>query len=127
MRMKERIGKQMNTERIEAALCAGSDTISTACPWCLVTIGGTISVRKSSGEAGESVEIVDTAQLLARSAGQPASGAQAPAHGRLPRPDRAQPLPILAYQDRPNQRDGRTLRALGQPRSRNPVRVQEDS
>ena len=34
--MEERIGKRINTERIDEALALGPDTISTACPYCLV-------------------------------------------------------------------------------------------
>jgi Fe-S oxidoreductase len=67
MWMEERIGKRINTERIEEALATGPDTISTACPYCLVMLGDAISAKKSSGEASESLEIVDVATLLARS------------------------------------------------------------
>jgi hypothetical protein len=67
MWMEERIGKRINIERIEEALGTGPDTISTACPYCLVMLGDAISAKKSSGEASESLEIVDVATLLARS------------------------------------------------------------
>jgi Fe-S oxidoreductase len=66
MWMEERIGKRINTERIEEALGTSPDTISTACPYCLVMLGDAISAKKSSGEAAESLEVVDVAQLLAR-------------------------------------------------------------
>jgi Fe-S oxidoreductase len=67
MWMEERIGKRINAERIDEALATGPDTISTACPYCLVMLGDAISAKKSSGEASESLEIVDVATLLARS------------------------------------------------------------
>jgi Fe-S oxidoreductase len=67
MWMEERIGKRINIERIEEALALSPDTISTACPYCLVMLGDAISAKKSSGEAKETLEIVDVAQLLARS------------------------------------------------------------
>jgi Fe-S oxidoreductase len=67
MWMEERIGKRINTERIDEALSTGPDTISTACPYCLVMLGDAISAKKSSGEASESLEIVDVATVLARS------------------------------------------------------------
>jgi Fe-S oxidoreductase len=67
MWMEERIGKRINTERIDEALGTNPDTISTGCPYCLVMLGDAISAKKSSGEAGESLEVVDVAQILVRS------------------------------------------------------------
>jgi len=67
MWMEERIGKRINTERIEEALALSPDTISTACPYCLVMLGDAISAKKGSGEAKDTLEVVDVAQLLARS------------------------------------------------------------
>jgi Fe-S oxidoreductase len=67
MWMEERIGKRINTERIEEALALSPDTISTACPYCLVMLGDAVSAKKGSGEAAETLEVVDVAQLLARS------------------------------------------------------------
>jgi Fe-S oxidoreductase len=85
MWMEERIGKRINAERIEEALATNPDTVSTACPYCLVMLGDAISAKQSSGEASESLQVVDVAQLLARSI-QPAavaapgpSGAAGPA------------------------------------------------
>jgi Fe-S oxidoreductase len=83
MWMEERIGKRINTERIEEALGTGPDTISTACPYCLVMLGDAISAKKSSGEASESLEIVDVATLLARSV-TPAAPPAAPDATALP-------------------------------------------
>src|SRR6516164_6110226 len=94
MWMEERIGKRINIERIEEALGTGPDTISTACPYCLVMLGNAISAKKSSGEASESLEIVDVATLLARSV-TPAVPAAAPggaaARGGSAGPDGAAP------------------------------------
>jgi Fe-S oxidoreductase len=67
MWMEERIGKRINTERIEEALELNPDTISTACPYCLVMLGDAVSAKKASGEAKETLEVVDVAQLLVRS------------------------------------------------------------
>jgi len=67
MWMEERIGKRINTERIDEALGTNPDTISTGCPYCLVMLGDAVSAKKSSGEAAESLEVVDVAQILARS------------------------------------------------------------
>ena len=65
--MEERIGKRINIERIEEALALNPDTISTACPYCLVMLGDAVNAKKSSGEAADTLEVVDVAQLLARS------------------------------------------------------------
>ena len=67
MWMEERIGKRINTERIEEALALSPDTISTSCPYCLVMLGDAVSAKKSSGDAKETLEVVDVAQLLVRS------------------------------------------------------------
>ena len=77
MWMEERIGKRINTERIEEALALAPDTISTACPYCLVMLGDAVAAKKSSGEAKETLEVVDVAQLLARSVSPAASPAAA--------------------------------------------------
>jgi Fe-S oxidoreductase len=73
MWMEERIGKRINTERIDEALGTEPDTVSTACPYCLVMLGDAISAKKAAGEAKESLEVVDVAQLLARSVPPPAA------------------------------------------------------
>ncbi len=67
MWMEERIGKRINIERIEEALALNPDTISTSCPYCLVMLGDAIAAKKSSGQAAETLEVIDVAQLLARS------------------------------------------------------------
>ncbi len=67
MWMEERIGKRINTERIEEALALDPDTISTACPYCLVMLGDAVAAKKGSGEAKDSLEVIDVAQLLVRS------------------------------------------------------------
>ena len=70
--MEERIGKRINTERIDEALGTDPDTVSTACPYCLVMLGDAISAKKAAGEAKNSLEVVNVAQVLARSI-QPAA------------------------------------------------------
>jgi Fe-S oxidoreductase len=77
MWMEERIGKRISTERIDEALGTDPDTISTGCPYCMVMLGDAVSAKKSSGEAKETLEVVDVAQLLARSVGRPAASAAA--------------------------------------------------
>jgi len=67
MWMEERIGKRINTERIDEALALDPDTVSTACPYCLVMLGDAVAAKKASGEAKDSLEVIDVAQLLVRS------------------------------------------------------------
>jgi Fe-S oxidoreductase len=67
MWMEERIGKRINTERVDEALTTNPDTVSTACPFCMVMLGDAINEKKNSGEAKESLEVVDVATLLIKS------------------------------------------------------------
>ncbi|MFI6456917.1 heterodisulfide reductase-related iron-sulfur binding cluster [Streptosporangium amethystogenes] len=72
MWMEERLGKRINTERVDEALTTDPDTISTACPFCLVMLGDSINEKKNAGEARETLEVVDVSQLLIKSIkGQP--------------------------------------------------------
>ncbi|MEU4830259.1 (Fe-S)-binding protein [Streptosporangium sp. NPDC023615] len=72
MWMEERLGKRINTERVDEALTTEPDTISTACPFCLVMLGDSINEKKNAGEAKETLEVVDVSQLLIKSIkGQP--------------------------------------------------------
>jgi Fe-S oxidoreductase len=84
MWMEERIGKRINTERIDEALALNPDTISTACPYCMVMLGDAVAAKKSSGEAKETLEVIDVAQLLVRSAAVPARVAVADDAGSAP-------------------------------------------
>jgi Fe-S oxidoreductase len=85
MWMEERIGKRINTERIDEALGTGPDTISTGCPYCMVMLGDAVSAKKSSGEAKETLEVIDVAQVLARSVRRP----EAPPAAAAPEPEPA--------------------------------------
>jgi Fe-S oxidoreductase len=67
MWLEERIGKRINEERIDEALALDPDTVSTACPYCLVMLGDAVNAKKAAGEAKQSLEVIDVAQLLARS------------------------------------------------------------
>jgi Fe-S oxidoreductase len=84
MWMEERIGKRINAERIDEALGTNPDTISTGCPFCLVMLGDAVAAKKSSGEASDSLEVVDVSQLLVRSLAPAPAAAHAPAE---PGPD----------------------------------------
>ena len=71
MWMEERIGKRVNTERVEEALSLNPDIVSTACPYCLVMLNDAVTAKKQAGEAREDVEVVDVTQLLSRSIKEP--------------------------------------------------------
>src|SRR5580658_3330568 len=86
MWMEERIGKRINTERIDEALALDPDTISTACPYCLVMLGDAVNAKKASGDAKDTLEVIDVAQLLARSVAPagPAAGTADAGRGDSP-------------------------------------------
>ncbi len=67
MWMEERIGKRINVERVDEALSLDPDVVSTACPFCLVMLSDAVTAKQAAGEARAEVEVVDVAQLLARS------------------------------------------------------------
>jgi Fe-S oxidoreductase len=71
MWMEERIGKRINTERVDEALSLDPDVVSTACPFCLVMLSDSVTAKKQAGDAREQVEVVDVAQLLLRSVREP--------------------------------------------------------
>jgi Fe-S oxidoreductase len=77
MWMEERIGKRINVERIDEALELDPDLVTTACPFCMVMLGDAISAKKQEGAAKESLEVVDVAQILARSLVPAGVGARA--------------------------------------------------
>src|SRR3984885_6769005 len=66
MWLEERTGKRINEERIDEALALDPDTVSTACPYCMVMLGDAVNAKKATGEAKQSLEVIDVAQLLVR-------------------------------------------------------------
>jgi len=67
MWLEERTGKRINAERIDEALALDPDTITTACPYCTVMLGDAVNAKKAAGQARQSLEVIDVAQLLVRS------------------------------------------------------------
>ena len=57
----------INEGRIDEALALNPDTISTACPYCPVMLGDAVNAKKAAGQARPELEVIDVAQLLARS------------------------------------------------------------
>jgi Fe-S oxidoreductase len=67
MWLEERIGTRINNNRIDEALALDPDTVSTACPYCMVMLGDAVNAKKATGEARQNLEVIDVAQLLIRS------------------------------------------------------------
>ncbi len=67
MWMEEKIGKQINVERTDEALALDPDIVSTACPFCMVMLSDAVTAKQQSGEARDSVQVLDVSQILARS------------------------------------------------------------
>ena len=63
MWMEERIGKRINEERADEAISTGADTVGVACPYCLIMLDDGAKAR------GARTEVLDLAQVLARSIG----------------------------------------------------------
>ena len=77
MWLEERTGKRINEERIDEALALDPDTVSTACPYCMVMLGDAVNAKKAAGQAKESPQVIDVSQLLVRAINlREASGAQ---------------------------------------------------
>jgi Fe-S oxidoreductase len=58
--------RRINTERIDEALALDPDTISTACPYCMVMLDHAVNTKKAAGQAKQTLEVIDVAQLLVR-------------------------------------------------------------
>ncbi|MFD1660318.1 (Fe-S)-binding protein [Streptomyces caeni] len=88
MWMEERIGKRINNERVDEALSLNPDIVSTACPFCLVMLTDSVNGKKNDGQAKESIQVVDVAQLLldsVKTPGDPA-GSEEPEDAPEPEP-----------------------------------------
>jgi Fe-S oxidoreductase len=79
MWMEERIGKRVNDERVDEALSLDPDIVSTACPFCLVMLTDSVNAKKNGGQARDSVQVVDVAQLLLTSVRTPPTEESVPA------------------------------------------------
>ncbi|MFF4725031.1 (Fe-S)-binding protein [Streptomyces mirabilis] len=87
MWMEERIGKRINNERVDEALSLNPDIVSTACPFCLVMLTDSVNGKKNDGQAKESVQVVDVAQLLLDSVKTPVDPAGAAEAESEPEPE----------------------------------------
>jgi Fe-S oxidoreductase len=71
MWMEERIGKRVNMERTDEAVSTGASTMGVACPYCLIMLDDGVKA------SGRSLEVVDVAEVVARSIGAHRAGAAA--------------------------------------------------
>ena len=69
MWMEEKLGAKINITRVEEALTTSPEKIAVGCPFCRVMISDGVDSKKQSGEADESVEVLDVAQMLLKSLG----------------------------------------------------------
>jgi Fe-S oxidoreductase len=67
MWMEETVGKRINHERIEEALATDADIVSTGCPYCMIMLDDAVKDKVQKKEASENVQVLDVAQILARS------------------------------------------------------------
>jgi Fe-S oxidoreductase len=66
MWLEERTGTRVNENRVDEALALDPDSIATGCPYCMVMLGDAVNARKASGQAKQSLEVIDVSQLLIR-------------------------------------------------------------
>jgi hypothetical protein len=70
MWMEEKIGKQVNVERVDEAIGLDPDVVSTACPFCIVMLSDAVTAKKQKGDVKDELEVLDVSQLLLRSVKQ---------------------------------------------------------
>ncbi|MGL5866636.1 MAG: (Fe-S)-binding protein [Dermatophilaceae bacterium] len=63
MWMEEKLGTRIATNRTDEALATGAQRIAIGCPFCRVMISDGVTAAQHEGR-GESVEVVDIAQML---------------------------------------------------------------
>jgi Fe-S oxidoreductase len=67
--MEETAGTRINIERIDEALGTNPDIVSTGCPYCMIMLDDAVKDKVQKREASEHVQVLDVAQILARSVG----------------------------------------------------------
>jgi Fe-S oxidoreductase len=64
MWMEETQGERINDNRTTEAIETGADQIAVGCPFCRVMLSDGLTLKQSTGEARQEVEVLDVAQLL---------------------------------------------------------------
>jgi Fe-S oxidoreductase len=64
MWMEEKLGTRINLNRTAEAVATGADTIAVACPFCRVMLTDGLTTMQAGGDAPETVQVADVAQLL---------------------------------------------------------------
>jgi hypothetical protein len=64
MWMEETQGERINVNRTTEAIETGADQIAVGCPFCRVMLSDGLTLKQSTGEARQEVEVLDVAQLL---------------------------------------------------------------
>ena len=64
MWMEEQLGSRINENRTNEAIETGATKIAIGCPFCKVMLADGVTSAQQAGTAGESVQVVDVAQLL---------------------------------------------------------------
>ncbi len=67
MWLEENIGTRINEARVTQALELDPDMVSTACPYCMIMLDDGVKAKQASGEAKETVQVLDISQVLERS------------------------------------------------------------
>jgi Fe-S oxidoreductase len=80
MWLEERLGKRINRERTDEAISTGATRLGVACPYCLIMLDD------GSRDSGGAIEVLDVAQVVARSVGASDSGRAGGGGGADPAP-----------------------------------------
>ncbi len=64
MWMEENLGSRVNLNRTQEAVSTGAERIAIGCPFCRVMLSDGLTAAQSEGAAGDTVEVVDIAQML---------------------------------------------------------------
>ncbi|HET9656717.1 MAG TPA: (Fe-S)-binding protein [Kineosporiaceae bacterium] len=64
MWMEEKLGTRINADRTAEAVATGAGTIAVGCPFCRVMLTDGLTTMQAGGQAPESVQVADVAQLL---------------------------------------------------------------